>query len=216
METERDAAPGDLVYRRGELAQWRDVAKGIDRARRAASSIVKDARKAAKMKAVRSAARLRARERDADRAFVARAMALEEAYRLARISLTSDLEATLDRVLAAALASIGAQLPADERLRVLCKQLAKAAGPIAAARLCLCTADASRYRAADLPFEWPLRIDDALLPGHCRLVTDHGEWALEFDAVIASLIAPLTPLTPLTPPSTPKPDNDATDKRSSS
>jgi hypothetical protein len=47
-------------------------------------------------------------------------------------------------------------------------------------------------------------------------VTDHGEWALEFDAVIASLIAPLTPLTPLTPPSTPKPDNDATDKRSSS
>ncbi len=187
IEHGEDAMRGDLVYRREDVAQLRDIATLIDRARGAASSIVKDARRKAKRHAVRSAAVRRARERDADRAFIARAIALEEAYRLAQISLTGQLEATLDCVLAAALARIGIELPAEQRLRVLCEQLVKVAGPMAAARLRMGPADASLYRAADIRVEWPLQIDDALMPGDCRLTTDHGEWTLEFDALIASL-----------------------------
>lgn len=187
IEQGENAMLGDLVYRREDVAQLRDIATVVDRARRAAASIVKDARKTAKMRAVRSAAVRRARERDADRAFIARAMALEEAYRLAQLSLTSQLEATLDGVLAAALTRIGIELPAEQRLRVLCEQLAKAAGPMAAARLRMGPKDASVYRAADIRGQWPLQIDDALMPGDCRLTTDHGEWTLEFDALIASL-----------------------------
>jgi flagellar biosynthesis/type III secretory pathway protein FliH len=197
-----DAMRGGLVYRREDVAQMCDVASLINRARRAASSIVKDARKTAKMHAVRSAAMRRARKREADRAFIARATALEEAYRLTQISLTSQMEATLDCVLAAALTRIGIELPAEQRLRVVCEELAKVAGPVEAARLRLCQADASVYRSADIGFEWPLQIDDGLMPGDCRLVTDRGEWSLEFDALLASL-APIG--------SSNRRDEDATD-----
>lgn len=189
VEDGQDAMPSPLVYRRKDVGQLRDAATLVERARYRASSIVKMARKTAKMEVVRSAAVRRARERDADRAFISRVAALEEAYRLAQISLTAQLEATLDQVLAAALTRIGVELPAEERLRVVCDQLAKVAGPVGAARLRMCSADASHYRSANLRAEWPLQIDDALTAGDCRLTTDHGEWALAFDAIIESLSA---------------------------
>src|SRR5581483_9100350 len=110
----------------------------------------------------------------------------EEAYRLARESLTDQLEATLDRVLAAALASIGAQLPAVQRLRIVCDQLAKVAGPVPAARLQLSAADAAASRCPGMVLPWPTEIDDTLAPGCCRLAADHGEWVLDFDTFVAA------------------------------
>ncbi|WP_181885531.1 HrpE/YscL family type III secretion apparatus protein [Trinickia dinghuensis] len=128
-----------------------------------------------------------ARLRDADAAFVTRAAALEEAYRLAQRSLTAQLEVTLDQVLAAALARVGAELPAAQRLRIVCEQLAETIGPVSGARLRIGTAGESSCSAAGIRCPWPIDVDDALAPGSCRLVTECGEWGLEFDALIASL-----------------------------
>jgi flagellar biosynthesis/type III secretory pathway protein FliH len=182
-----EAASSQLVYRGDDAARLRLAAALIETARRYASAIVKDARKQARSRALHAAAVRRAREIDADRAFTARAMALDEAYRLARMSLTDQLESALDQVLAAALSRIGAQLPATQRLCIVCEQLAKAAGDAPAAHLHLCSADESIYRSAGIGCPWPLRVDDALTPGQCRLTTNHGEWVLDFDALIGSL-----------------------------
>lgn len=187
-----DAFDGKLVWRREEVARLRDVEAIVDHARRTAVSIVKTARYTAKIRERRSIAAWRARQAQTEREFVDRAAALEAAYRLAHASLTAQLEATLDRVLAAALARVGARLPAVQRLRIVCEQLGEAAGPTPGARLRLSPADEAIYRGVDIGSPWPAEIDDTLKPGCCRLVGDHGEWALDFGALMASL-GPILP-----------------------
>ncbi|MGG1944056.1 HrpE/YscL family type III secretion apparatus protein [Trinickia sp. NRRL B-1857] len=179
------------VHRAKDIARWRDIEAVISRARRTAFSIVKDSRRIEKVRTARSAARRLALERDADRSFVERAAALEDAYRLARRALIDDFEATLDQVLAGALTRIGAELPAAQRLRIVCDRLNEAAGPMPAASLCLCAADESIYRAVGGRYPWPVQIDDTLQPGQCRLATEHGHWEIAFDALFASLSAAL-------------------------
>ncbi|WP_116141330.1 HrpE/YscL family type III secretion apparatus protein [Trinickia diaoshuihuensis] len=178
-----------LVVRAQDAVRLRDVESIIGRARRTASSIVKQALAKEKIRRARSAEKRRARDQEADRAFAMRAAALEEAYEAARRALTSELEATLDQVLASVLANIGAEIPAAQRLRVVCEQLNKMAGPMSAARLCLCEEDDSTRRTAGLHCPWPIQIDAALSPGQCRLLTENGHWALDFDALFASLSA---------------------------
>lgn len=181
------AFDGKLVWRREEVARLRDAEAIVDRARRTAVSIVKAARDTAKVRRRHSIAAWRARHAQMEREFADRAIALDKAYRLAQASLTAQLESTLDRVLAAALAHVGAQLPAAERLRIVCEQLHEAAGPTPAARLLLCPADEAIYRRDDIGSPWPAEIDETLAPGCCRLVGDQGEWVLAFDALMASL-----------------------------
>jgi hypothetical protein len=182
-----DTALDGLVHRRAEVSQLERIAKFAERARYAALAIERRARKEARLREARADAMRRARKMDADRAFVARAAALEEAYRLAQMSLAARVEETLDRVLAAALACIGAQISSAQRLRILLEQLAKEAGPVTAGRLCMCSADESIYRIAEIHSSWPIQIDDALPPGHVRLATDQAEWALDFETLVASL-----------------------------
>lgn len=182
-----DAMPSNLVLRGDDAANARNVAALVERARRIASSIVKNARKTARAGELRSAAARRVRETQAEQAFAARALALDEAYRLAQASLMARMEEALDQVLAAALRRIGAQLPAEQRLRIVCEELAKAAGDTPAARLQLCHVDESIYRRAGIRAPWPIDVDDALAPGQCRLVANDGEWVLGFDALIVSL-----------------------------
>lgn len=188
----RHTFDGKLVWRREEVAQLRDAEAIVARARRTAASIVKAARNAAKLRKRHAIAAWHARHAQMEREFADRAIALDRAYRLAQASLTAQLEATLDRVLAAALAHVGAQLPAGERLRIVCEQLREAAGPTAAARLLLCPADEAIYRSNDIGSPWPAEIDETLAPGCCRLVGDEGEWVLAFDALMASLGPPLS------------------------
>ena len=182
-----------LVLRCEQVKALDHAAAIVDRARRTAFLIVKEARKAAKRRDVRSMAARRARKAEADVEFATRAAALEEAYCLAQAALTAQLETTLDRVLDAALAHVGATVPAAERLRIVCEQLSKAAGPIPAARLRLCPADAALFRGTDRHSPWPTELDETLKPGCCRLVSDQGEWALDFDALMASLGPRLSP-----------------------
>lgn len=182
-----DADDGNPVVRRERVAQSRDAAALIERARGAAFSIVKRARKTAKRLDMRASAARRARKARADFEFVARAAALEVTYRQAQRSLTAQLERTLDHVLAEALAHVGAAVPAAQRLRIVCEQLSKAAGPVAGARLCLCPADEVAYRGAAIGAPWPIEIDTTLEPGHCRLACEDGEWVLDFDALMAAL-----------------------------
>lgn len=179
------------IYRAPDVARWHEIEAAMSRARRMASTIVKDSRRIEKVRAARAAARRRARELDADRSFVERAAALEEAYRLAQRALIGAFEATLDQVLAGALTQIGIELPAAQRLRIVCERLNEAAGPIPAARLSLCAADESIYRAAGLRSPWPVQIDETLQLGECRLATEHGYWAIAFDSLFASLSAAL-------------------------
>ncbi|PMS20411.1 hypothetical protein C0Z18_10760 [Trinickia dabaoshanensis] len=182
-------SPRSLILRAKDVARLHDIESCTARARREARSIVKQARRMEQVRGARLAAMRRARERDADRSFVARAMALDEAYRLAQRALTSELEATLDHVLAGALAGIGVEIPAAQRLRVVSKQLSKVAGSVPAAYLRLCSLDASTHRAAGIHCPWPIRVDEALQPGQCELVTEHGHWALSFDALMEALSA---------------------------
>lgn len=181
------AWPRKLVYGRDEFTALCDIAAAVDRARRAASAIVQDARKTAEMLEVRSEAANRSRVRDVEAALVVRARALEEAYRFAHAALTTQLEATLDAALAAALERIAAGVPAAERLRIVGEQLAQAAGPVSAAHLRMGPADGALYRDAQIRSPWTIQIDDALARGQCQLVTETAQWALDFDALIASL-----------------------------
>lgn len=183
------ASAPPLVLRAQDVAHLHDIESLMVRARREARSIVEQARRMERVRGARLAATRRARDRDADRSFVVRATALEEAYRLAQRALTSELEATLDHVLAAALAGIGVEIPAAQRLRVVSKQLNKVAGSVPGACLRLCALDESTYRAAGIHCPWPIRVDEALQPGQCRLATEHGHWALSFDALIVALSA---------------------------
>jgi len=190
--------PGKQVYTCEEVARLRDIAAVVARARRAACAMIEEARETARQVGEQALAARRARECDAESGLVARARALEELYRLAHASLTAQLETTLDRALDAALTHIGAALPAQQRLSIVCEQLKLAAGPARGARLRLCEADASAFRtecgaAYDAPsapparaIPWPTEIDDTLKQGHCVLVTEYGEWVLDFDALIAS------------------------------
>ena len=187
MDEGQHAFDGKLVWRREEVARLRDAEAIVDRARRTAVSIVKAARDTAKLRKRHSIAAWRARHAQMEREFAERAIALDQAYRSTQASLTAQLEATLDRVLAAALAHVGARLPAGERLRIVCEQLREAAGPTPAARLLLCPADEAIYRRNDIGSPWPAEIDETLAPGCCRLVGDEGEWVLAFDALMASL-----------------------------
>ena len=187
MDEGPHAFDGKLVRRREEVARLRDAEAIVDRARRTAVSIVKAARDTAKLRKRHSIAAWRARHAQMEREFAERAIALDQAYRTTQASLTAQLEATLDRVLAAALAHVGARLPAGERLRIVCEQLREAAGPTPAARLLLCPADEAIYRRNDIGSPWPAEIDETLAPGCCRLVGDEGEWVLAFDALMASL-----------------------------
>lgn len=182
-----NASDGALVFRREQIAQWRDAAAIVERARGSAFSIVKKAHKTAKRLDIRATAVRRARKAQADLEFVTRAAALEETYRHAQRSLTAQLERTLDHVLAAALAHVGAAMPAAQRLRIVCEQLSKAAGPTPGARLYLCPADEAAYLGVDLRAPWPSEIDTTLEPGRCRLACEDGEWVLGFDALMASL-----------------------------
>jgi flagellar biosynthesis/type III secretory pathway protein FliH len=179
------------VYRARDVARWREIEAAMSRARHVAAAIVKDSRRVEKVRGARTAARRRARELDADRAFVERAAALEAAYRLAQHALIREFEATLDQVLADALTQIGAELPAAQRLRIVCERLAEAAGPVPAARLCLCAADESIYRAVGIRSPWPVQIDETLPLGECRLTTEHGYWSVTFDSLFAALSAAL-------------------------
>jgi hypothetical protein len=181
------ANDGRRVLRREALAQLHDAEAIVERARGAAFSIVRRARKAARHLAVRATAERHASKAQADFEFVTRAAALEAAYRQAQRSLTEQLEQTLDRVLAAALAHAGATIPAEQRLRIVCEQLSKAAGPTRGAQLGLCAADEAIYRCAGFSAPWPTKIDDTLEPGRCRLAAEHGEWVLDFDALLAAL-----------------------------
>lgn len=184
-----DSIPHKLVYRRAEVERLRDVEAIVDRARRAAVAIVRNARETARTMEAHTAAAHRERDRDAQVAFIARSRALEEAYRLAQASFIAEVEATLDGVLAAALARIGAALPAEQRLQIVCEQLAREAGPAALACLHLSAADEALQRDAGLRLPWATRIDATLAPGHCRLIGEHGEWALDFDTFMAALTA---------------------------
>lgn len=186
--------PRKQVYTCEEVARLRDIAAVVARARRAACTIIEDALGTARRVDERAAAARRARDFDAESGLVARARALEELYQLAHASLSAQLEATLDRALAAALTHIGAVLPAQQRVSIVCEQLKLAAGPTRGARLRLCQTDAfachSEYGAPSgqpaRAIPWPTEIDDALNPGRCVLATEHGEWTLDFDALIAS------------------------------
>lgn len=178
---------GTRVFRREQVAQGRDAAAIVERARGSAFSIVRQARVTAKRLRMRATAARHARQAQAEREFVARAAVLEAAYRQAQRSLTAQLEQTLDRALAAALAHAGAAIPAAQRLRIVCEQLSKAAGLAPGALLYLCPADAAIFRSADIGAPWPTQIDTSLEPGRCRLAVEHGEWVLDFDALMASL-----------------------------
>jgi hypothetical protein len=184
---EQTVADDDAVYRAQDVAKWRDLESIMSRARRMASSIVKESRRIENVRGARSAARRRAIDREADRSFVERAAALEEAYRLAQRALIGEFEAMLDQVLAGTLTQIGAELPAAQRLRIVCERLNEAVGPMPAARLCLCAADESIYRSVGIRCPWPVQIDETLQPGECRLTTEHGHWAIAFEAFFASL-----------------------------
>lgn len=187
MSESPDANDGSPVFRREQVAQLCDAEAIVERARGTAFSIVRKARKTARRLDLCSAAARQASQARADREFVTRAVALEAAYRLAHGALTAQLEATLDRVLAAALAHVGAAIPAAARLRIVCEQLSKAAGSMPVAHLRLCRADEAIYRCADIGAPWPTEIDDTLEPGRCRLAGEHGEWALDFGVLMASL-----------------------------
>lgn len=198
LSSEGHCPPGQHVYTCEEVARLRDVAAVVARARRAAYAMIQEARETVRRVEEQAAAARRARECDAESGLVARARALEELYRLAHASLTAQLETTLDRALDAALTHIGAVLPAQQRLLIVCEQLKLAAGPAHGARLRLCAADASAFQTEcsaeyDAPsarpapaIPWPTEIDDTLKQGRCVLATEHGEWALDFDALIAS------------------------------
>lgn len=188
-----DAPLRKRVYSRDEIGRLRDIAAVVERARRTAFAIVKDAREKARRREARVAEACRARETEAERALIVRARALEALYQVAHASLTAQLEATLDSALAGALASIGASVPAQQRLPIVCEQLKSAAGPLPGARLHLCEADAPRYRAAYRVYPWPPRIDDTLSPGQCKLTTGDGEWALDFAELIVALSAATAP-----------------------
>ena len=71
-----DASERNLVFRSEQVAQWRDAATIVDRARTRALFIVKTARKTAKMLEARSATARRERKAEVDREFCARAAAL--------------------------------------------------------------------------------------------------------------------------------------------
>lgn len=189
----KEAFPHQQVYSGEEVARLHDVAAVVDRAKRAALAIVGHARENARRLDERAARARRARERDVELALIARAKALEEMYQLAQSLLTARLETTLDEVLAAALARAGAEVPAQRRLSIVCDQLRRVAGSGSAARLRLCEADARHYREAcngsQPAFPWPADIDSTLTPGHCKLTTALGEWALDFDSLMASLVA---------------------------
>jgi hypothetical protein len=184
-----ESLPHKLVYRRAEIERLRDAGAIVDRARRAAVAIVQHARETARAVEAQAAAARRERERDAQVALIARARALEEAYRLAQATFIAQVEATLDGVLAAALARIGAALPAQQRLQIVCEQLAREAGPAALACLHLSAADEALRRDAGLHLPWATQIDDTLAPGHCRLIGEQGEWTLDFDTFMAALTA---------------------------
>ena len=184
-----DSIPHKLVYRRAEVERLREVEAIVDRARRAAIALVRNARERAQAVEMQAAAARRERDRDAHIALVAQARGLEASYRLAQASFIARAEAALDGVLAAALAGIGAALPAEQRLRIVCEQLAREAGPAALARLHLSAADEALYRGAGLRLPWATQIDDTLASGHCRLTSEHGQWALDFDTFLAALTA---------------------------
>lgn len=188
-----EASPSKIVYTGEEVGRLRDVAAVVERARRVAFALIEDARDTARRVDAQATAARRARARDAESGLAVRARALEALYQLAHASLTEQLETTLDGALAASLTAIGAALPARQRLAIVCEQLKLAAGPAHAARLRLCEADAATCRAAyggpQRAIPWPTEIDDTLRPGHCVLATEHGEWALDFDTLIASLAA---------------------------
>jgi hypothetical protein len=182
-----ESMPLQLVYRREDIEPLRDVGAIVERARRAAFAIVLNARETARAIEARAATARRERERDAQIALVAQARALEEAYRRAQDALNVQLEATLDRALASALAHIGAILPAQQRLRIVCAQLAREAGPAPGASLFLARADEAIYRGAGPLTPWATQIDDALASGQCRLASEHGQWVLDFDTLMAAL-----------------------------
>lgn len=190
LSSDDDVKPTRLVYRYDEVRQLRDVTAAVERARRAAAAMVAHARQTASSMDAGAAAARRAREKDAELALITRARALEESYRFAHASLTRHIEATLDAVLTVALTRLGAAIEPEVRLRIVRDELAKAAGPQPGASLHLCAADASTYCSARLTSPWPVMIDDALAPGCCRLASDHGEWSLDFDALMASLCSP--------------------------
>jgi hypothetical protein len=189
LSLDGESIPHKLVYRRDEVTRLRDAAAIVDRARRAAFAMVQNARETAHAIEVRAAAARRERERDAQVGLIAQARALEESYRLAQASLTAQWEATLDRVLAAALARVGATLPSQQRLQIVCEQLARAAGPAPGARLHLRAADAAICRGAGLRLPWATEIDETLAAGHCRLMSEHGCWLLDFDTFWGALAA---------------------------
>lgn len=184
-----ESIPYALVYRRDEVVRLRDAAAIVDRARRAAFAIVQNARETARTIEARAATARRERERDAQVALVAQARALEQSYRLAQASLTAQWEERLDRVLAAALAHVGATLPPQQRLQIVCEQLAREAGPAPGACLHLCAADAAICRGAGLRLPWATEIDDTLAAGQCRLMSEHGHWLLDFDTFLGALVA---------------------------
>ena len=184
-----ESIPQALVYRRDEVARLRDAAALVERARRAAFAIVQNARETARAIEAQAAMARREREKDAQLALVAQARALEESYRLAQASLAAQWEEMLDRVLAAALAHVGATLPSQQRLQIVCEQLAREAGPAPGARLHLCAADAAICRAAGLRLPWATEIDDTLAPGHGRLISEHEHWQLDFNTFWEALVA---------------------------
>jgi flagellar biosynthesis/type III secretory pathway protein FliH len=184
-----EPTPHKLVYRREEVQRLRDVDAIVDRARRVAFGLVQNARKAASTIEVRAATARRERERAAQIALIGQARALEEAYRLAQASFTAQLEATLDRVLAATLTHIGATLPAPQRLQIVCDQLAREVGTAPALQLHLSRVDETIYRAGGLRTPWAVKIDDTLAAGQCRLTSEQGQWELAFDTFMAALTA---------------------------
>jgi hypothetical protein len=189
LSLDGESIPHSLVYRRDEVARLRDAAAIVDRARRAAFAIVQNAHETAHAIEARAATACRGRERDAQIALVAQARALEESYRLAQVSLTVQWEERLDRVLAAALAQLGATVPPQQRLQIVCEQLAREAGSAPGACLHLRAADAAVCRGAGLRLPWATEIDDTLAAGHCRLMSEHAYWLLDFDTFWAALVA---------------------------
>jgi flagellar biosynthesis/type III secretory pathway protein FliH len=179
-----DTWPDRPVYRADEIGQLRELADYVDAARRTADAAVERAHQAADALDVRFAHEQALRRRHADAALLRRAVALEAAYRATRDAMLARLEDVLDGALETSLRRIAAEIPAVRRIEIVAQELRRQIEPGPQARLHLSVADEAACRAAGVELPWALAVDETLLPGTCRLISEAGEWVLAFDAFI--------------------------------
>jgi len=94
-------------------------------------------------------------------------------------------------VLRKAVAIIAGEAPAEARLRRGVQALLDEVGEAPGAALYVNERDHAQWQATSASLPWPLKADDSLPSGACRLVAAHGEWESSFEGRLERVMAVL-------------------------